>query len=104
MNAIYIIAFLIIYLEMAFKGVILESAGVIDKLCTLLFSVPIVLTLNLICSVLKQKISKIILTKFLYASSGVVAMAMTPLFCYVAENDHCSVIDFTLLTAFDLNL
>lgn len=61
MKVIYIIAFLIIYLEMAFKGVILESAGVIDKLCTLLFSVPIVLTLNLICSVLKQKISKIIL-------------------------------------------
>lgn len=61
MKAVYIIAFLIIYLEMAFKGVILESADVIDKLYTLLFSVPIVLTLNLICNILKGKISKIIL-------------------------------------------
>lgn len=58
MKVIYIIAFLIIYLEMAFKGVILESAGMIDKLYTLLFSIPIVLTLNLLCNIFKEKISK----------------------------------------------
>ena len=61
MKVTYILAILIIYLEMAFKGVILESAGIMDKICTLLFSVPIFLTLNLLCNVFKEKISKTIL-------------------------------------------
>lgn len=61
MKVIYVIALLIIYLEMIFKFVVLKSSSVIDIGFTLLFTVQIILTFNLICNLFKEKVSKVIL-------------------------------------------
>lgn len=61
MKVIYVLAFLVIYLEMIFKLVVLKSAQIVDIVYTLLFSTQIILILNLLCNILKEKISKIIL-------------------------------------------
>ena len=61
MKVIYILTILIVYLEMLFKAIILKSGDVFDVLYTLLFSSQIILILNLICNIFKEKVSKIIL-------------------------------------------
>ena len=61
MKVIYVILILIIYLEMLYKAIILKSGSVIDILYTVLFSAQIILIINLICNLFKEKISKIIL-------------------------------------------
>ena len=61
MKVIYVISILIIYLEMLYKAIILKSGSVIDILYTALFSAQIILIINLICNLFKEKISKIIL-------------------------------------------
>ena len=61
MKVIYVLTFLVIYLEMIFKLVILKSVGIVDIAYTLLFTTQIVLMLNLLCNIFKEKISKIIL-------------------------------------------
>ncbi len=61
MKVIYVLTILIIYLEMLFKAVILKTANVVDIAYTLLFSAQIILILNLICNIFKEKISKVIL-------------------------------------------
>jgi len=61
MKVIYVLTILIVYLEMLFKAIILKSGDVFDVLYTLLFSSQIILILNLICNIVKEKISKIIL-------------------------------------------
>lgn len=61
MKVIYVISILIIYLEMLYKAIILKSGNALDILYTVLFSAQIVLIINLICNLFKEKISKIIL-------------------------------------------
>ena len=61
MRVIYVITILIVYLEMLFKAIILKSGDAFDVLYTLLFSSQIILILNLICDIFKEKVSKIIL-------------------------------------------
>ena len=61
MKVIYVLTILIVYLEMLFKALILKSGDVFDVLYTLLFSSQIILILNLICNIFKEKVSKIIL-------------------------------------------
>lgn len=61
MRVIYVVAFVIIYLEMIFKIVVLKSVRIDDIMFTLLFSMQIIMVLNLLCNVLKKKVSKIIL-------------------------------------------
>lgn len=61
MRVIAVISFIIIYLEMVFKIVVLKSVGILDIGFTLLFSIPNIMILNLLCSVFKKKVSKIIL-------------------------------------------
>ncbi len=61
MKVIYVLTILIVYLEMLFKALILKSGDTFDVLYTLLFSSQIILILNLICNIFKEKISKIIL-------------------------------------------
>ena len=61
MKVIYAISILIIYLEMLYKAIILKSGSALDILYTALFSAQIILIINLICNLFKEKISKIIL-------------------------------------------
>ena len=61
MKVIYVLTFLVIYLEMIFKLVVLKSVGIVDIAYTLLFTTQIVFMLNLLCNIFKEKISKIIL-------------------------------------------
>ena len=61
MKVIYIVAFLVIYLEMIFKMVVLKSVKLVDIGYTILFTMQIILVLNLLCNLFKQKASKIIL-------------------------------------------
>ena len=61
MKVIYVLSVLIVYLEMLFKAIILKSGDFFDVLYTLLFSSQIILILNLICNIFKEKVSKIIL-------------------------------------------
>lgn len=61
MKVIYVIISLIIYLEMLFKVLILKSVNTLDILFALLCSTQIILILNLVCNIFKEKISKIIL-------------------------------------------
>ena len=61
MRVIYVISILIIYLEMFYKAIILKSGNALDILYTTLFSAQIILIINLICNLFKEKISKIIL-------------------------------------------
>lgn len=61
MRVIYVVAFVIIYLEMIFKIVVLKSVRIDDIMFTLLFSMQIIMVLNLLCNVFKMKVSKIIL-------------------------------------------
>ena len=61
MKVIYVLTILIVYLEMLFKALILKSGDVFDVLYTLLFSSQIILILNLICNIFKEKVSKIVL-------------------------------------------
>ena len=61
MKVIYVISILIIYLEMLYKAVILKAGSVLDITYTLLFSAQIILIINLICNIFKEKVSKIIL-------------------------------------------
>ena len=60
MNVINVIAFLIIYLEMIFKFTVLKSVKIIDIATTLLFTAQIIMTLNLLCNIFKEKVSKAI--------------------------------------------
>lgn len=60
-KVIYFLVFLIIYLEMIFKFIVLKSAKVMDVAYTLLFSIQIILVLNLLCNAFKPKVSKVIL-------------------------------------------
>ena len=64
MKVIYVLTFLVIFLEMMFKIIVTNSVDIIGIIYTLLFSVPIILFLNLICNSFKEKISKIILIVF----------------------------------------
>ena len=64
MKVIYVLTFLVIFLEMMFKIIVTNSVDIIGIICTLLFSIPIILFLNLICNIFKEKISKIILIIF----------------------------------------
>ena len=61
MKVIYVIGFLIIYLEMIFKVLILKNIEIVDLAYTLLFSIQTTIILNLIFNIIKPKISKIIL-------------------------------------------
>ena len=61
MKVIYVISILIIYLEMLYKAIILKTGTAIDILYTTLFSAQIILIINLICNLFKEKVSKIIL-------------------------------------------
>ncbi len=61
MKVIYVISILIIYLEMLYKAIILKSGSALDILYTTLFSAQIILIINLICNLFKEKISKVIL-------------------------------------------
>ena len=61
MKVIYVITFLIIYLEMIFKIAVIKSVEIADIVLTLIFTIPIIILLNLICNILKEKISKAIL-------------------------------------------
>lgn len=60
-KVIYFLVFLIIYLEMIFKFIVLKSAKVMDVAYTLLFLIQIILVLNLLCNAFKPKVSKVIL-------------------------------------------
>ena len=64
MKVIYVLTFLVIFLEMMFKIIVTNSVDIIGIIYTLLFSVPIILFLNLMCNSFKEKISKIILIVF----------------------------------------
>ena len=61
MRVIYVIALLIIYLELIFKFMVIKSVNLADLGFTLLFAVQIILFFNLICNLFKEKVSKIIL-------------------------------------------
>lgn len=61
MRVIYVIALLIIYLELIFKFMVIKSVNLADLGFTLLFTVQIILFFNLICNLFKEKVSKIIL-------------------------------------------
>ena len=61
MKVIYAISILIIYLEMLYKAIILKAGSALDILYTLIFSAQIILIINLVCNLFKEKISKIIL-------------------------------------------
>ena len=60
MKVIYAISILIMYLEIFYKIVILKSGNTVD-LVFILLSSQIILLINLICNIFKEKISKIIL-------------------------------------------
>ena len=61
MGVIYIVAFIIIYLEMIFKIAVLKSVRIDDIAFTLIFSVQIIMVLGLLCNVFKKRASKVIL-------------------------------------------
>ena len=61
MKLIYVIGFLIIYLEMLFKVIIVKNIEIVDLAYTLLFSIQTIIILNLLFNIIKPKISKIIL-------------------------------------------
>ncbi len=61
MKVIYAITFLIIYLEMTFKIAVIKSVEIADIALTLLFTVQIIMLLNLLCNLFKEKVSKAIL-------------------------------------------
>ena len=61
MGVIGVVAFVIIYLEMIFKIIVLKSVRIDDIMFTLLFSMQIIMVLNLLCNVFKKKVSKVIL-------------------------------------------
>lgn len=54
------IAFLIMYLEIIFKVLVLKSIGIGDIFYTFIFSVPIILLLTLLCGAINEKASKIV--------------------------------------------
>ena len=56
---VYYIAFLIIYLEIIFKILVLKNIELNDILYTAIFSIPKILFLGLICMILKGKAQKI---------------------------------------------
>lgn len=61
MKLIYVVTFLILYLEFAFKLFVLKKIEFIDIAYTLFFSIQIIVILNLLCSIFREKISKAIL-------------------------------------------
>lgn len=61
MGVIYVVAFIIIYLEMIFKIAVLKSVRIDDIAFTLTFSVQIIMVLGLLCNVFKKRASKVIL-------------------------------------------
>ena len=61
MGVIYVVAFIIIYLEMIFKIAVLKSVRIDDIAFTLIFSVQIIMVLGLLCNVFKKRASKVIL-------------------------------------------
>lgn len=61
MGVIYVVAFIIIYLEMIFKIAVLKSVRIDDIAFTLIFSVQIIMVLELLCNVFKKRASKVIL-------------------------------------------
>ncbi len=60
MKIIYGITFLLIYLEIIFKAIVLKKIDLTDTLYTIFFSVQVILIINLICTIFKEKISKTI--------------------------------------------
>ena len=58
---IIFISFVIIYLEIIFKVLILKNIGIYDVLYTILFSIPSILLINIICNIFKEKPAKIIM-------------------------------------------
>lgn len=60
MKIIYGITFLLIYLEIIFKAIVLKKIDLTDTLYTIFFSVQAILIINLICTIFKEKTSKII--------------------------------------------
>ena len=60
MGVIGVVAFVIIYLEMIFKIIVLKSVRIDDIMFTLLFSMQIIMVLNLLCNVFKKKVSKVV--------------------------------------------
>lgn len=59
-NSVYFIGFLIIYLEMLFKVLVLKNAETIDILYTILLTIPKILLINIICNIFKERPSRII--------------------------------------------
>ena len=60
MKIIYGITFLVIYLEIIFKAIVLKKIDLTDTLYTIFFSMQAIVINNLICTIFKEKISKII--------------------------------------------
>ena len=60
MKIIYGITFLVIYLEIIFKAIVLKKIDLTDTLYTIFFSMQAIVIINLICTIFKEKISKII--------------------------------------------
>ena len=60
MKIIYGITFLVIYLEIIFKAIVLKKIDLTDTLYTIFFSMQVIVIINLICTIFKEKISKII--------------------------------------------
>ena len=60
MKIIYGITFLVIYLEVIFKAIVLKKIDLTDTLYTIFFSMQVIVIINLICTIFKEKISKII--------------------------------------------
>lgn len=57
----YYIIFLILYLEFMFKTLVLKDISMVDVLYTILLSIPTILAITVLCSIFKEKPSRIIL-------------------------------------------
>lgn len=61
MRVTYVIALFVIYIEMAFKLLVIKEMDILDVVYTLLFSIQAIIIINLFCNIFKEKISKAIL-------------------------------------------
>jgi len=60
MKVMYVIAMLIVYLELVIKTMFFKVIDIFDIGYTILFSLQIIAVINFICSIFKEKVSKII--------------------------------------------
>ena len=58
MKLTYVISFIILYLEIILKTIVLKKIELTDILYTTFFSIQAIIIINLLCHIFKEKISK----------------------------------------------